>query len=83
MDYDPIPSFEKIAVPTLLFYGERDEWTPIEASVQAWMRARRVSGGQGYHDSPTSWGHACSHNRGEDDPECHQPRVFSVDDSLD
>ncbi len=44
MDYDPIPSFEKVAVPTLLFYGETDEWTPIEASVQAWKRATRVSG---------------------------------------
>jgi uncharacterized protein len=43
MDYDPIPSFERIVVPTLLFYGESDEWSPIGASLKAWSRARRVS----------------------------------------
>jgi pimeloyl-ACP methyl ester carboxylesterase len=29
-----------VAVPTLLFYGEDDEWTPVDASVAAWRRTR-------------------------------------------
>jgi uncharacterized protein len=39
MDFDPAPIFANVRVPTLLFYGEDDEWSPIEASVAAWERA--------------------------------------------
>jgi uncharacterized protein len=40
MDYDPRPSFAQVRVPTLLFYGEADSWTPVEPSVEAWRGAR-------------------------------------------
>jgi pimeloyl-ACP methyl ester carboxylesterase len=32
--------FAEVRVPTLLFYGEDDEWIPIDESVEAWRRAR-------------------------------------------
>ena len=41
MDFDPRPSFGRIRVPTLLFYGADDSWTPVESSVDAW----RIAGG--------------------------------------
>jgi dienelactone hydrolase len=28
-----------VRCPVLLFYGEEDEWTPIEASIDAWKHA--------------------------------------------
>jgi pimeloyl-ACP methyl ester carboxylesterase len=40
MDFDPRPVFARVAVPTLLFYGGRDSWTPVDASVAAWQTAR-------------------------------------------
>lgn len=40
MDFDPRPIFAQVHVPTLLFYGEADSWTPVEPSVQAWREAR-------------------------------------------
>lgn len=40
MDYDPGPSFRRARVPALLFYGEDDAWTPVDASVEAWRQAR-------------------------------------------
>jgi uncharacterized protein len=43
MDYDPSKSFVRAVAPTLLFYGETDEWLPIDASVRAWRAAQRVS----------------------------------------
>jgi alpha-beta hydrolase superfamily lysophospholipase len=29
-----------VKVPTLLFYGDDDSWTPVEPSINAWRRAR-------------------------------------------
>ena len=40
MDFDPRPVFARVRVPTLLFYGEEDSWTPVEPSVEAWQAAR-------------------------------------------
>jgi pimeloyl-ACP methyl ester carboxylesterase len=40
MDFDPRPVFGQVRVPTLLFYGEADSWTPVEASVEVWRAAR-------------------------------------------
>ncbi len=40
MDFDPRPVFAQVRVPTLLFYGEADSWTPVESSVEAWRTAR-------------------------------------------
>jgi pimeloyl-ACP methyl ester carboxylesterase len=39
MDFDPAPIFAAVNSPTLLFYGEDDEWTPVDASVAAWRAA--------------------------------------------
>ena len=39
MDFDPAAVFARVRVPTLLFYGEDDEWQPIDASIAAWQKA--------------------------------------------
>jgi hypothetical protein len=39
IDFDPEPVFAQVRCPVLLFYGEADEWTPIEPSLDAWHRA--------------------------------------------
>jgi pimeloyl-ACP methyl ester carboxylesterase len=44
MDFDPKPIFEKVRVPTLLFYGASDEWSPIRTSISVWREAQTVSG---------------------------------------
>jgi uncharacterized protein len=44
MDFDPVPVFAKVTVPVLLFYGEDDEWQPIDESVAAWRRAAERAG---------------------------------------
>ena len=40
MDFDPRPVFAGVRVPTLLFYGAADSWTPVAPSVAAWRAAR-------------------------------------------
>ena len=44
MDFDPEPIFAGVRVPTLLFYGEDDEWSPIDDSVATWRRATKHAG---------------------------------------
>lgn len=39
MDFDPVPILAGIRVPVLAFYGDEDEWVPVEPSVAAWERA--------------------------------------------
>jgi len=44
MDVDPEAIFANVRVPTLLFYGEDDEWSPIDASIAVWERAAARAG---------------------------------------
>ncbi|MEU6024708.1 alpha/beta fold hydrolase [Micromonospora sp. NPDC047134] len=43
MDYDPEPVIARVRCPTLLFYGEADEWTPADDSIAVWRRAAATS----------------------------------------
>lgn len=40
LDFDPAPVFAAVRVPTLLFYGDEDEWIPVPESIAAWREAR-------------------------------------------
>ena len=44
MDLDPVDVFARVRVPVLLFYGDDDEWQPIDASIAAWQDAARRAG---------------------------------------
>jgi pimeloyl-ACP methyl ester carboxylesterase len=44
MDFDPAPILAEVHCPVLLFYGEEDEWTPIEPSIDAGQRAAAAAG---------------------------------------
>lgn len=44
MDFDPRPLLENLTCPALAFYGESDEWMPIEESQAAWLAARDQGG---------------------------------------
>ena len=39
MDFDPAPIIAEVRCSVLLFYGEEDEWTPVEPSIAAWQAA--------------------------------------------
>jgi len=39
LEFDPLAVIAAVHVPTLLFYGEDDEWQPTAESVAAWERA--------------------------------------------
>ena len=43
MDFEPAPVFARVRCPVLAFYGETDEWMPIDESVAAWQWAGRAS----------------------------------------
>ncbi|HEX5539971.1 MAG TPA: alpha/beta hydrolase [Micromonospora sp.] len=49
MDFDPALSIAAVSCPVLLFYGETDEWMPIDDSIAVWRRIRTVNG----HPEPT------------------------------
>lgn len=40
MDFDPRPALAELTCPVLAFYGEHDEWMPIEPSIDAWHTAK-------------------------------------------
>jgi hypothetical protein len=42
MDFDPEPAFANVRCPVLAFYGDQDDWTPVEPSVRAWRRTAHV-----------------------------------------
>ena len=44
MDFDTEDVFSRVRVPVLLFYGEDDEWQPIDASIATWQRSARRAG---------------------------------------
>jgi len=44
MDLDVENVFSRVRVPVLLFYGEDDEWQPIDASIATWQRSARRAG---------------------------------------
>jgi pimeloyl-ACP methyl ester carboxylesterase len=44
MDFDPAPILAAVRCPVLLFYGEEDEWTPIEPSIDSWQHAAAKAG---------------------------------------
>lgn len=44
MYYDPAPTMAAVHCPVLLFYGEEDEWTPVDPSIAAWQLAADASG---------------------------------------
>jgi uncharacterized protein len=39
MDFDPTSAIAGLRCPTLLFYGETDEWMPIDDSIAAWRQS--------------------------------------------
>jgi pimeloyl-ACP methyl ester carboxylesterase len=54
LDFDPAPVFARVAVPVLLYYGQDDEWQPIEASIAAWKgRGRTIIRLPGTAHAPT------------------------------
>lgn len=44
MDFDPTPIFARVHCPALLFYGEDDEWTPVDESIATWRQAAATAG---------------------------------------
>ena len=40
LDFDPAPVFARVRVPTLLVYGDQDEWIPVDESIRIWREAR-------------------------------------------
>jgi uncharacterized protein len=46
MDFDPAAIFSQVRCPVLLFYGEDDEWTPVDESIEAWRHATAAAGNQ-------------------------------------
>jgi pimeloyl-ACP methyl ester carboxylesterase len=46
MDFDPAPIFARVSCPALLFYGEDDEWTPVDESIKVWRRTALKAGNE-------------------------------------
>lgn len=41
MDFDPKPILDSMSCRALAFYGETDDWIPLEASIEAWRHAEK------------------------------------------
>ncbi len=44
MDYDPAVIISQVRCPVLLFYGEDDEWVPVDDSVAVWRQTTAAAG---------------------------------------
>lgn len=42
LDFDPAPIFAAVRCPVLAFYGDDDDWTPVEESMPAWRHTEHV-----------------------------------------
>ena len=42
LDFDPAPVFAAVRCPVLAFYGDDDDWTPVEESISAWRHTDHV-----------------------------------------
>lgn len=42
LDFDPAPVFAAVRCPVLAFYGDQDDWTPVEPSALAWGQTADV-----------------------------------------
>jgi uncharacterized protein len=88
MDFDPAPTLASVGCPVLLFYGEEDEWTPIEPSIDSWQRAAAASGNDGLEivrlagadHAPT---HGGVHDRSAITPSYTQALVEWIDRQLE
>jgi pimeloyl-ACP methyl ester carboxylesterase len=84
MDYDPAPTLAEVRCPVLLFYGEEDEWTPVEPSIAAWRGAENaeltVVGLAGTDHAPTLGG---GHDRDAISPEYTRALTDWLDRRLD
>ena len=40
MDFDLAPAIRRVRCPVLLVYGDDDEWTPVEPSIEMWRQAQ-------------------------------------------
>ena len=81
LDFDPAPILASVHCPALLFYGEEDEWTPIEPSIAAWQRAADVTVVRlaGTAHTPTLGG---DHDRDAVSPEYTRALASWLDDRL-
>jgi uncharacterized protein len=81
LDFDPAPVLASVRCPVLLFYGEEDEWTPVEPSIAAWRRAAEVTVVRlaGTAHAPTLGG---VHDRNAVSPEYTEALAGWLDDRL-
>lgn len=48
MSYDPVPAFERVTCPVLIYWGEIDSNMPVEASIPIIEQALKRAGNKDY-----------------------------------